>query len=236
MFHTLYHLFFDSWLSSSAFFSIFSLMLLSFCHIHWHWAKKGSFLSSLQCRGWRTRRMWWGGEGGIWGPGWGLRPLNIHAEEERSTLPNFQLHHTASYRLRNHTARFLSCAPPPCFPSPSPLSPLSHTHSVCNLWRLTRAGMHTHWQKHTHAHTHLRNHKIIPQPESLHTPSTVSPCLLCSPSLWFDWQTLTLYHCLLLDKDSGWILALTHTEKNPRSPLHRNVLPSQDLLCDSINS
>lgn len=44
---------------------IFSLMLLSSCHIHPLWAKKGSFLVSMQCRGRRTRRMR-GGEEGRW--------------------------------------------------------------------------------------------------------------------------------------------------------------------------
>lgn len=139
-------------------YSIFSLMFLSSCHIHRLRAKKGSFLSSSRCRGVENQKdvaVWEGGRGRIFGPGWSLRSLNIHAEEERSTLPNFQLHHIASHRLRKPHHPLSISRSPPCFSLTFPSFPIvSHTHTVYNLWRLTQAGMHTH----TKTPAQLQNH------------------------------------------------------------------------------
>lgn len=81
------------------------------------------------------------GVGRILGPCWGLRSLNIHAEEERSTLPNYRLHHTTSSWFWNHAICFMFFPHLPLF-----YCCLTQTHTVYNLWRVTYTQMHTHWR------------------------------------------------------------------------------------------
>ncbi len=225
------------WLSSSssAFFSIFSLMLLSSCHARWLWAKKGSFLSSLQCRGWRTRRMWGGERGGrgrILGPGWGLRSLNIHAEEERSTPPNLQLHHTAfettpSAFCLMHSSLF--------FPHLPPLYPPPHTHTHTHTLFTTsgdshgREYTHTRWQKHTHKHTCTteKNHtsaKILTHSIQGLTLSALQPLLL-------NWLTNSDFASLLTTRERYRVYPYPHTHTHTHT-LKIHTLLYTEMFCN----
>lgn len=163
---------------------IFSLMLPSSCHIHWLRAKKGSFLYLSQCKGVENQKDVGGdlkarlGSQIIKYPCWGgvLGTSKLSAASH-CIIPDSKPHHPV-----------LSSALLPVFLTFPSLPAVSHklclqppeTHTGRNAYTITK----------THR---LHNHKIIPQPKSLHTPSRVALSLLCSPSLWIFSQTLTLH-------------------------------------------
>lgn len=114
----------------------------------------------------------------------------------------------------------------PSFPSVSYMH--THTHTAYNLWRLKEAGMHTH------------DNNILPGNRSITPPhSTQGLALSALQLLPLNWLTNPDFASLLTTRERYMAYPYPHTHTHTLkilSPLHRNILPSQDPLCDSINS
>lgn len=175
------HLDFDSWFAFPPL--IFSLMLPSFCHTPWLGAKKGSYLSCSQCRGWRTRRMLGGeperrknlraslGSQVIKYPCWG-------GVLSTSKLP------AAAHCLWIRTIRFLFWALLAVFPH-------LLLFSCCLIHTLfTTSGDLHRQERHEQTNKYTQTWCL-----SLHTWYPWSHSLHSNPSLLIDSQTLTLYYC-----------------------------------------